>query len=184
MMTTVRRFNLNAFLSVLTEVSVADQQAESFISSADNMPASLLVGEETPVRRLDPGAQVAAAASIDLIATGISLDVTPHVMANRKVLLDITVENSSAEEVTTDLGFKFNRQRAQTQILVNDGQTAVIAGLTLTSVQLSRSGIPYLMDLPIVGALFSVNSRRERRADLLILITPRIMDNPDFGAGN
>ncbi len=105
-------------------------------------------------------------------------------MANRKVLLDITVENSSAEEVTTDLGFKFNRQRAQTQILVNDGQTAVIAGLTLTSVQMSRSGIPYLMDLPIVGALFSVNSRRERRSDLLILITPRIMDNPDFGAGN
>ncbi len=182
--TTVGRFNLTSFLSVLKEVSMADEQAEPLISTADNMPASLLVGEETPVRRLDPGAQTAAAASIDLIPTGISLDVTPHVMANRKVLLDITVENSSAEEVTTDLGFKFNRQRAQTQILVNDGQTAVIAGLTLTSVQVSKSGIPYLMDLPIVGALFSVNSRRERRSDLLILITPRIMDNPDFGAGN
>ena len=68
--------------------------------------------------------------------------------------------------------------------MVNDGQTAVIGGLTLTSVQVSKSGIPYLMDLPIVGALFSVNSRRERRADLLILVTPRIMDNPEFAGGN
>jgi type IV pilus assembly protein PilQ len=182
--TTVGRFNLTAFLSVLKEVSMADEQAEPLISTADNTPASLLVGEETPVRRLDPGAQSVAAASIDLIPTGISLNVTPHVTANRKVLLDIVVENSSAEEVSTDLGFKFNRQRAQSQILVNDGQTAVIGGLTLTSVQVSKSGIPYLMDLPIVGALFSVNSRRERRSDLLILITPRIMDNPEFGAGN
>lgn len=182
--TTVGRFNLTAFLSVLKEVSMADEQAEPLISTADNTTASLLVGEETPVRRLDPGAQSIAAASIDLIPTGISLNVTPHVTANRKVLLDIVVENSSAEEVSTDLGFKFNRQRAQSQILVNDGQTAVIGGLTLTSVQVSKSGIPYLMDLPIIGALFSVNSRRERRSDLLILITPRIMDNPEFGAGN
>lgn len=182
--TTVGRFNLTAFLSVLKEVSMADEQAEPLISTADNTTASLLVGEETPVRRLDPGAQSIAAASIDLIPTGISLIVTPHVTANRKVLLDIVVENSSAEEVSTDLGFKFNRQRAQSQILVNDGQTAVIGGLTLTSVQVSKSGIPYLMDLPIIGALFSVNSRRERRSDLLILITPRIMDNPEFGAGN
>ena len=179
--TTIGRFNLTAFLSVLKEVSMADEQAEPLISTADNTVATLLVGEETPVRRLDPGAQSVAAASIELIPTGISLTVRPHVTANRKVLLEIVAENSSAEEVATDLGFKFNRQRAQSQILVNDGQTAVIAGLTQTSVQVSRSGIPYLMDLPIIGALFSVNSRRERRADLLILVTPRIMDNPEFG---
>lgn len=162
---------------------MADEQAEPLISTADNTPASLLVGEETPVRVIDAGATGPGAASINMIPTGISLVVTPHVTANRKVLLDIVAENSSAEEVSTDLGFKFNRQRAASQIMVNDGQTAVIAGLTLTSVQVSKSGIPYLMDLPIVGALFSVNSRRERRADLLILVTPRIMDNPEF-SGN
>ena len=179
--TTLGRFNLTGFLSVLKEVSMADEQAEPLISTADNTPASLLVGEETPVRVIDAGAAGAAAASINMIPTGISLTVTPHVTANRKVLLDIIAENSSAEEVSTDLGFKFNRQRASSQIMVDDGQTAVIGGLTLTSVQVSKSGIPYLMDLPIVGALFSVNSRRERRADLLILVTPRIMDNPEFG---
>ncbi len=179
--TAIDRFNLTTFLRILKEVSLADEQAEPLISTADNTPAEILVGEETPVRRLDPGAQTAAAASIDLIPSGISLQVTPHVTANRKVLLEITAENSSAEEVSTDLGFRFNRQRAQSQILVNDGQTAVIGGLTQTQVNVSKSGIPYLMDLPIVGALFSVNSRRESRSDLLILVTPRIMDNPEFG---
>lgn len=182
--TTINRFNFTAFLQVLKEVSLADEQAEPLISTSDNVQATLLVGEETPVRVIDASAAGAGAASIDLIPTGISLTVTPHVTANRRILLDIIAENSSAEEVSTDLGFKFNRQRAQSQIMVNDGQTAVIGGMTRTSVQVSKSGIPYLMDLPIVGALFSVNSRRESRTDLLILVTPRIIDNPEVVGGN
>jgi type IV pilus assembly protein PilQ len=182
--TTINRFNFTAFLQVLKEVSLADEQAEPLISTSDNVQATLLVGEETPVRVIDASAAGAGAASIDLIPTGISLTVTPHVTANRRILLDIIAENSSAEEVSTDLGFKFNRQRAQSQIMVNDGQTAVIGGMTRTSVQVSKSGIPYLMDLPIIGALFSVNSRRESRTDLLILVTPRIIDNPEVVGGN
>ena len=58
-----------------------------------------------------------------------------------------------------------------------DGETAVIGGLTVTEVKKSRSGIPLLSSLPLVGKLFSYSSDEEKRRDLIILVTPRIIDD-------
>jgi type IV pilus assembly protein PilQ len=116
-----------------------------------------------------------------MIETGIKLIVTPHVTANRQVLLDVLAEASSFEQVDTDLGFKFSTRRVTSQVLVQDGQTAVIGGLTQTSVTLSKSGIPFLVDLPIIGPLFGVRREREERKDLLILVTPHILETPGTG---
>jgi type IV pilus assembly protein PilQ len=60
---------------------------------------------------------------------------------------------------------------------VNDGETAVIGGLTVTEVTNSRSGIPLLSGLPIIGKLFSFSKTEENRRDLIILVTPRIIDD-------
>ncbi len=76
-----------------------------------------------------------------------------------------------------DLGFVFSKQKADNQLLVDDGETAVIGGLTVTEVTKSRSGIPLLGSLPIVGKLFSFDSDTENRRDLIILVTPRITDD-------
>ena len=62
-----------------------------------------------------------------------------------------------------------------------DGETAVICGLTVTEVNRTRSGIPMLSRLPRIGALFSFTNNTESRQDLIILITPRIIDD---GTGN
>ena len=62
-------------------------------------------------------------------------------------------------------------------LLVNDGETAVIGGLTVTQVNKSTTGIPLLGNLPIVGKLFSKTSDTEIRRDLIILVTPRITDD-------
>jgi type IV pilus assembly protein PilQ len=59
---------------------------------------------------------------------------------------------------------------------VADGETAVIGGLTVTDIEKSKAGIPLLVDLPIVGKLFGFTRESEERKDLLILITPRIID--------
>jgi type IV pilus assembly protein PilQ len=149
------------------------------VSVSDNHQATILVGDKTPIRVIDAAAAGPGAASIDLVETGIRLDVTPHVTASRKVLLDIHAENSSFREVDTDLGFAFTAREATSQVLVDDGQTAVIGGLTQTQVSVTKSGIPYLVDLPIVGNLFGVTRRREVRQDLLIRVTPHILDIPD-----
>ena len=60
---------------------------------------------------------------------------------------------------------------------MNDGETAVIGGLTVTEVTNSRSGIPLLSGLPIIGKLFSFSKTEENRRDLIILVTPRIIDD-------
>jgi type IV pilus assembly protein PilQ len=75
-----------------------------------------------------------------------------------------------------DLGFTIRKQNAENQLLVADGETAVIGGLTVTNVIRSRSGIPLLVDLPIIGKLFGFTTNSEQRQDLIILITPRIID--------
>ena len=170
------RFSLTSWLQALESAQLADEQSEPVVTTADNRKAEIWVGERTPIRVVDVGAQAAAAASIQLVETGIRLAVTPHVTANRQVLLDIRAENSSVNVADTDLGVAFGTREATSQILVNDGQTAVIGGLTQTSVTTSKSGIPYLVDLPVIGNLFGVTRRREVRQDLLILVTPHILD--------
>ena len=90
----------------------------------------------------------------------------------------IHAENSSIREAPVDAGFTFQTQEADNQILVNDRETAVIGGLTVTQVTATKSGIPFLVDLPIIGKAFGFSTRREQRRDLLILVTPTITSNP------
>ena len=110
--------------------------------------------------------------------TGINLRVTPHVTANRQILMNLRTERSSVVPLAAaDLGFIFQKQKADNQLLVSDGETAVIGGLTVTTVNKTRSGIPLLSGLPIVGKLFSFSKDQENRRDLIILVTPRITDD-------
>ena len=172
-------FTLTSFLSALERQDLSDIQAEPVITTLDNRKADILVGEETPVRVIDAGGQAGAATStVQFKETGIRLTVTPHVTSNRQIAMELHTERSAVQEVEAgDLGFVFSTQRADNQLLVNDGETAVIGGLTVTEVTNSRSGIPLLSGLPIIGKLFSFSSTKENRRDLIILVTPRIIDD-------
>ena len=172
-------FTLTSFLSALERQDLSDIQAEPVITTLDNRKADILVGEETPVRVIDAGGQGATAtATVQFKETGIRLTVTPHVTSNRQISMELHTERSAIQEVTAgDLGFVFSTQRADNQLLVNDGETAVIGGLTVTEVTNSRSGIPMLSGLPIIGKLFSFSKSEENRRDLIILVTPRIIDD-------
>jgi type IV pilus assembly protein PilQ len=179
--TAIGAFNLTTFVRALQQVQLADLQAEPLITVADNTKAYILVGERTPIRVVDVSSQVGAGgqaprATTEIVPTGLQLEVTPHVTHNRQVLMEIKVENSSIQEAPADLGFTFQTQVVESQILVADGQTHVIGGLTVSAVTVSKSGIPFLVDLPIVGGLFGFTERRETRRDLLILVTPHILD--------
>ena len=66
------------------------------------------------------------------------------------------------------------------ELLVADGETAVMGGLTQTTVRVNKKGIPLLVDLPLIGKLFGVTNREETKRDLLILITPHIVDDGDM----
>ncbi|MDB4899099.1 MAG: hypothetical protein JWN53_907, partial [Gemmatimonadetes bacterium] len=93
---------------------------------------------------------------------------------NRQIMMRVETVNSSA--TFTPNGVLIDNNSNRSELLVPDGQTVVIGGLTQTSVQLTKSGIPLLVDLPLIGRLFGYQSRTETRRDLLILITPHIID--------
>lgn len=185
--TTFGDYSLTAFLEGLQSVSLADVQAEPLITTLDNTPADLLVGEETPVRVIDAGTAGAggATSNVSFKETGIRLTVTPHVTNNRNVLLDLKTERSALQLLAAaDLGYNFQKQTATNRLLVDDGETAVIGGLTLTQVDRTHTGIPFLGALPGLGKLFSYNKTDERRRDLIILVTPRIIESPAMQAAS
>ena len=184
--TALGKFPLTSFLDALQDVRLADLQAEPSIVTLDNRQASIQVGQEIPIRVLDantanlsgattPNAQPRA--TVQMKQVGIILTVTPHITNNRQILLLLHAENSDAQLAASDVGFIFGKQSGDTQLLVGDGETAVIGGLTVTQTTQSKSGIPLLVDLPIIGRLFGETRTDDEKRDLLILVTPHIIDD-------
>jgi type IV pilus assembly protein PilQ len=175
------RHTLVTFLDALQAAELSDVQAAPLITTLDNQEAQIFVGERTPIRVIDVGqgggAGGAVRATATLVETGIRLRVTPHITADRRVLMQLAAERSSAQLAATDIGVIFQTQEGTTRLLVNDGETAVIGGLTVTEVTQTRAGIPFLMDVPYLGALFRTTRNREQKRDLLIMVTPHIIDD-------
>jgi type IV pilus assembly protein PilQ len=179
------RFTLLTFLEALQSAELSDVQAAPVVTTLDNQEAEIWVGERTPIRVVDlasggagGGTTVTAPrATAELVETGIRLKVTPHITADRRILMQMHAERSSAQLAATDIGVVFQTQQGQTRVMVNDGETAVIGGLTVTEVTNTKAGIPYLMHLPVVGRLFRTERKREQKRDLLIMVTPHIVDD-------
>jgi type IV pilus assembly protein PilQ len=182
--TAIGGFSLTSFVSALERTQLADVQAEPLITTLDNRQADILVGDEIPLRVIDASSAQGGSGSgaprstVQFKEVGIRLTVTPHVTNNRQILMDLKTERSGIVPLAAaDLGFTIQKQVANNQLLVNDGETSVIGGLTVTTVTRSRTGIPLLSSLPILGKLFSFSSDEESRRDLIILVTPRIVDD-------
>jgi type IV pilus assembly protein PilQ len=174
------RYTLITFLDALQAAELSDVQAAPLITTLDNQEAEIWVGERTPIRVVDVGSGAVGAqprATAQLVETGIRLRVTPTITGDRRVLMQLHAERSAAQLAATDIGVTFQQQQGTTRLLVRDGETAVIGGLTVTEVASSRAGIPVLMDIPFVGALFRTTRTREQKRDLLILVTPHIVDD-------
>jgi type IV pilus assembly protein PilQ len=182
--TVVGNFALTAFLQALQTVTLADVQAEPSVTVADNRLANIFSGEESPIRTVDVSSGATAGgtqprATTSFKPTGIKLEVTPHVVAGtREIMMVLHAERSFVTPSSiSEIGAVFSSQQATTQVLVRDGETVVIGGLTVTEITVSKSGIPFLVDLPVIGALFGFRNNKEVRRDLLILVTPHIVDD-------
>ncbi len=181
-------FRLFAFVDVLQRLDLSDIVAAPTITTMDNQPARILVGERTPIRVLDTGtggvaigqegaaAAQAPRATVQIEETGIILEVTPHITADRHIVLDLHAERSAVALAPGDIGFTFQTQEGTTRLILADGETGVIGGLTISEVTRTESGIPILMDLPLIGPLFRTTRSDDSKRDLLILVTPHIVE--------
>jgi type IV pilus assembly protein PilQ len=164
--------SVEAQLQLLEQNRKANIISNPRVVTVDNREAKIVVGQKIPLIVQD----VAGNAVSQLQTIGIQLKCTPHLTEDKKIILDLHPEVSDlSTQSTVQGGVIINTSEADTRVMVEDGQTAVIGGLIRTNDSKVRKGIPLLKDLPLLGFLFrSENAVRQNR-ELLIFVTPRLM---------
>jgi len=171
---TVRSWGeLNAVLEMLEKTNKANIISNPRITTMDNREASILVGKEIPLIVADEAGNPLT----ELTKIGIMLRVTPHVNSDKTITLDLHPEVSELQsESTAQGGVIISTSEADTRVVVRNGETAVIGGLIKkVETELIR-GIPILKDIPYLGYLFSSKSTSEKKQELVIFVTPTIVE--------
>jgi general secretion pathway protein D len=161
-----------------TKTKVRILEAPSVLA-LDGTVARIVVGAEVPY----PGTSFIAPAggsttSVQYRDTGISLIVEPRISGSGTVTLNVAQEVSSPG-AATPTGPTFTKTSVATTLAVQDGQTVAIAGLIRDANSHSRSGVPFLSEIPLIGSLFGTTTKTGNRTELLILITPHVIRNPE-----
>jgi general secretion pathway protein D len=113
---------------------------------------------------------------------GIVLTVTPRISDKRVVALDVKQTVNQVGDPRPPSGSPdIIKREVETSVVLRDNQTLVLGGLISTRRTSSREGIPWLSKIPIIGFLFGRTAERVERAELLILITPRVIGDPSEG---
>lgn len=150
--------------------------------TTDNNKALIKVGQEVPIQTgsytsVGTGGSTPTNpfSTFDRKDVGITLEVTPHVNEGDTVVLDIKQEVSSLANITSIQGVVTNKREIETQILVADGQTAVLGGLIKDDVQSSETRVPLLSSIPILGHAFRSQSSKAVKTNLLVFIRATIV---------
>ena len=182
----VRFGEVQALINALMTDSRVKLISSPSVLAADNRPARIQVGSEEPIPTGTINAAVGAvtpssSTTIQYRNTGRILTIIPQVNSKGLVNLQIKAEVSArGDDVPFGSGEtfpSFNTQDAETTAVVHDGETLVIGGLIGERKSKNRTGIPYLMDIPVVGRFFGTTSDETRRTELIMLITPHVIRN-------
>lgn len=150
------------------------------IMASDNKEATIEVAEEVPLVTGEMTSQeaIAVSRSIQYRKTGILLKVTPHINAGGLVKLDISQEVSERGQRDEQLKTtSIVSRKVETSLVVNNGQTVVIGGLMGKTESKGESGVPGLRRIPVLKHLFGSTSRRTGRSELILFITPRVVED-------
>jgi len=176
---------LNIRLTALENQGKAKIISRPRVVTLNNVPATIksltilrvkLPSTGTVINTGAGGAAGTSSTATEKIETGIILVVTPQVSSDGFVLLDMFAKSSQADFTRTvdQIPTEISRE-ANSHILVKNGQTVVLGGIYRDNFSDNQQGIPYLRDIPGLGWLFRNISRTDRREDLLVFLTPRIM---------
>ncbi len=182
---------LNARLSALEQRGKGKVISRPRVVTLNNVPATIksltiirvkLPSTGTVINTGAGGAAGGQSVATEKIETGIILTVTPLVSSDGFVLLDLSAKSSQADFTRTvdQIPTEISRE-ANSHILVKDGQTVVLGGIYRDTQSDNLNGIPYLSSIPGLGWLFRSKAKSDRREDLLVFLTPRILGAPMRG---
>ena len=163
-------------LSISAVLSAAESEGEIKIISAprvltlDNKTARIRQGTQVPIPRLDDsGNTIIEYKDVDL-----ELEVTPHVTPDKRITMTIKVTNNEIGTLINSIQ-SFTTKEANTELLIENGETIVIGGIRKARRDEGQTGVPGLKDIPVISWLFKKQTRSEDLEELLIFITPQIV---------
>jgi len=168
---------LSAQLSALQDQGKLNILSSPSITTLDNQTAFIESGEDIPFQTVEDGE-----VNVQFKKAVLSLRVTPHVIDDKTLKMYINVHKDEADFSRTVLGNPtILTKNAETNVIQFNGQTIVIGGLNKETTTRSDTGVPYLQDVPGLGYLFKRKGSEDRLEDLLIFITPHILQPPPEG---
>ena len=163
---------LDLELSALTSEGHVEVVARPKVITADKSTAMIESGVEIPYQE----ATSSGATSTSFKDAVLSLEVTPQITPDDRIIMELNVKQDTVGQVFNGVP-SINTNEIQTQVLVDNGQTIVLGGVFQTDRNISTTKTPFLGDLPYIGRLFRRTIERDDKQELLIFITPRIIQD-------
>jgi len=176
---TSSRYNINLALEALRLLSKTRTLARPEVVTVENGTASISLGEEIPYATVS-----SAGTQIQFKEAVLRLDVVPTVIREgdiTKIKMKVTIENNSRSNTTVNLGTTagappvINKRRAQTEVLIKEGERLVIGGVTTNLDQDETRKIPLFGDIPVLGWLFKQTASQTTGRELVVFITPSVL---------
>ncbi len=165
----VNNFNVDAVVQAIVSSNKGRILGHPEIITVDNLEAKIQMGQKIPIKQFDEAGNVVT----KFYDVGIQLKVTPHITAENRILMKLEPERSDYSFDAN--GIIINTQNAHTNVVVDDGQTVVIGGLTSQEDRNIETGLPLLKDIPLIGGLFRYTKKETKSRDLVIFVTPKII---------
>jgi type IV pilus secretin PilQ/predicted competence protein len=162
-------WSIDAIVEALVTTGKGKIIAHPEITTLDNKMARIQMGQKVPIKQFDESGNIVT----KFEEVGTILEVTPHITAENQILMHLMPERSTY--AFDPNGVIINTNNAETHVIVANGQTAVIGGLTTQDEVETITGVPVLKDIPILGALFRFTNKRTESRDLVIFVTPTIV---------
>jgi len=179
----VEYLNVGALMHALQSDGEVNILSMPNIMASNNQKAEIMAGENIPVITGQTQTAFTGMTQVQRMDVGVTLKFTPQITSDDSVRLDLYQEISA---VTTIAGLDANvagpstsKRAVTTSVIVRDGETMVIGGLIRDNVNSSRSKVPLLGDIPLLGRLFQYNTTKVDKTNLMIFITPYIIKNEE-----
>jgi len=166
---------LDLQLSAMEKTGNGEVVSQPKVVTADKETAKILKGSEVPYQE----ASSSGATSTSFKEAALSLEVTPQITPDNRIIMEVKVtkdEPDFSQAATTGVP-AIRKNEVNAKVLVNDGETIVIGGVFSNTQSKSVDKVPLLGDMPFIGRIFRRDLVQDRKSELLVFITPRIMNN-------
>lgn len=177
-------FGLISLSDFMLDLELSAVQADGYgevistpkVMTADKQPAKIESGKKIPYTS-STGGGANAVPKTEFIDATLSLDVTPSITPDGKVMMKLNITKDSQSTPTPTGQLTINKNQIDTNVLVDNGETVVLGGIFEQENISSQVKVPFLGDLPYVGRLFRRDLKTDNKRELLIFITPRIVND-------